>query len=199
MNWIKITLISLAAAIVLAGGITFYVWVHGAFKERAQYMKLYQDCMQAPMTIDTIHDSIVMPGEIRYKPVPVMVDIHDTIFVQERTTAYDQKFTNGKVRFRWKAKVIGEIDTIGFSEFTWPKEIITRTKTVDTCILKPPAYKAKLFHWGLYTEILANNFKDFPGVGIGAQMTINDRLTIAAGGMFLDKPYANLRVGVLLK
>jgi hypothetical protein len=89
------------------------------------------------------------------------------------------------------------LNYIAFSDFVWPKEIITITRQVDTCILKtvkPPVFRA-----GPYVGITLNSYRKFPGLEVGAQVVIKDQLTVSAGALYLNGIYGNVRVGWLLK
>ena len=106
-------------------------------------------CWKAPMKIDTIHDSIVISGGVVIKPVPVKVIVHDTIYVKLTERWYDSTYTGNGWKFRWRSYTLGSIEDITFSDFVIPKEIITYTKTIDTCLPKPPV-KVPLSHFWLY-------------------------------------------------
>jgi hypothetical protein len=186
-------------AIVIAGTIWFVIWIKGIQRDRDNYAKLYRTCLNAPADTVIIFDSIMVPRGVTFKPVPFKIDVHDTIFVPEKITWYDTVYREGKIKFKWMAQAHGSIDFIEFSDFVWPEKTVTITKKVDTCIAREPAYKAKFLHWGLYTEIQANNLKEFPGIGLGGQVVIKDRLTIGLGAVYADKFYGNMRIGVLLK
>jgi len=150
----------------------------------------------APIKIDTVHDTIHYPGSTIIKPVPVKVLIHDTILAQHKVNWYDSMFSQGSIRFRWQAK--GDLQFLSFSDFTWPKEIITVTRQIDTCITKPVP-KQSVFRIGPYVGLSLNSFTKLPGIEAGAQLVVKDQLTISAGGLYLDRIYCNLRLGWLVK
>jgi len=144
-----------------------------------------------------IHDSITMPGMTLIKPIPVKVVVHDSIFVPLKESFYDSIFRGQGWRFRYRIKALGEVSELSFSDFVVPKEVQVITRQVDTCFSKPPAYKPKFWHYGLYTELQAANFSEFPGIGLGAQVIILDRVTVGLGGVYDKGLKGNLRIGVL--
>lgn len=170
-------------------------------KKEKMYLAKIDDLLH-PLADTTIrHDSIVYKDSIVYRPYPVRTEKIDTVFLPPRGTVsyYDSTFKKNDIKFRWRAKVLGKIDKMYFSDFVVPKDIVEIVKWNDTCYMKPPEYKPKN-HWGLYTELVVNNFKEFPGVGVGLQSSIKDKFTVAAGAMYMNTTmYGNLRIGVILK
>ena len=159
-------------------------------------------CRNAPKTTDTVHDSIPVYDTTWIRLKGKTIYIHDTVVKWcqsffDSTYKFTTKSGNGRIHYRINVKDCE--DSIQFPEIVSPKEIITITNHIDTCISKPPEYKAKLFHWGLYTDLSANNFKSFPMIGVGGQMIINDQVTIGLGGAYMDKFYGNIRIGILFK
>lgn len=152
----------------------------------------------APVKIDTVHDSIVLPGGVVIKPIPVRVVVHDTIIKQIRENWYDSTYATGGIRFRYRARIMGELRELTFNDFVFPKEIITIRKPFDTCIEKPVP-RQPFLRWGPYVGMTLNSFNKFPGMEIGAQVVIKDQVTISAGGLALDGIYGNIRVGWLFK
>lgn len=159
-------------------------------------------CRNAPKTTDTVHDSIPVYDTTWIRLKGKTIYIHDTVVKWcqsffDSTYKFTTKSGNGRIHYRINVKDCEA--SIQFPEIVSPKEIITITNHIDTCISKPPEYKAKLFHWGLYTDLSANNFKSFPMIGVGGQMIINDQVTIGLGGAYMDKFYGNVRIGILFK
>jgi hypothetical protein len=150
----------------------------------------------APMKIDTVHDTIHYPGVTIIRPVPFKVVLHDSILIPYREIWYDSLFNQGNIRFRWQAK--GDLQFISFSDFIWPKEIITITSQVDTCIAKPFP-KQPMFRIGPYVGLSLNSFSKFPGIEAGAQVVVKDQITISVGGLYLNGIYANVRLGWMVK
>jgi len=146
-----------------------------------------------------LYDTIHIPAEIRIKPIPVKTIIHDTIIKEISENWYDSTFNQKGIRFHWSAHILGNLNDLSFSDFVFPKEIDRITLRTDTCFSKSPAYKAKLLHWGLYAEMVGRNFKDFPGIGIGGQIIVQDQLTVGIGGVYLNGTYVNVRIGLLFK
>lgn len=164
----------------------------------ADYTLRLNACLNAPKTVDTVHVSIIVKDTVWIRLKGKVRIIHDTT-VKWCQVFFDStyKFTGGRIHYQIDVK---DCQTkIRFLDIVSPKEIVTITRHVDTCISKPPEYKAKLLHWGLYTELSVNNFKQFPGIGLGGQIVIKDQITIGAGAMYADKFYGNLRIGILFK
>ena len=171
-------------------------------KSAREWEAKFNACNNAPRTIDTVY---------------VPIEVHDTtwvhlwgqtFFIHDTTVKWCQAYYDSTYRFS-NAQGVGRIHyalsvkdcnaSIQFKDIVSPKEIITITQHVDTCITKPPEYKAKLFHWGLYTDLTLNNFKTFPGIGLGGQIIVKDQVTIGLGAAFLNGFYGNIRIGVLFK
>lgn len=75
--------------------------------------------------------------------------------------------------------------------------IVNKNHTItkyDTTFLPE---KAPLFRIGIYGDMTLDNFKTFPGLGMGIQAIIKDRVTLGIGGLILDKVYGNIRIGWL--
>ena len=190
--------ISIILAILLIGAVVLERVLHDASRNKIlrDQAALISSFKNAPVRIDTIHETIREPGQFIIKPIPVKTIIHDSILVPHQESCYDSIFSQTGVRFRWQAR--GVLQTITFSEFTWPKDFITITHQVDTCIAKPIP-KQPLFRIGPYVGISLNSFQRFPGLEAGAQLIIKDQITISAGGLYLNGFYGNLRLGWLFK
>ena len=192
--WITIILVVVIIAAVAIERVVHDRKKNNIIEGQAELIKNYQN---AKVTVDTVFDTIYMPGRVTIKPIPIKtpVFIHDTMRLECRRYMYDSLFNEGGLKFRWLA--FGNLDYITFGDFTFPKEIITITKQVDTCIMdtnKQPALR-----WGVYAGAAVNSFNKFPGVEAGAQLVIKDQMTISAGGLLLDGIYANIRFGWLFK
>lgn len=190
--------ISIILALLLIGGIVLERVLHDSFRNKIlrDQAVLILSYKNAPVKTDTIHDIIHQPSQIIIKPIPFKTIIHDTILVPSRECWYDSVFSQPGIRFRWQAK--GDLQSITFSDFTWPKDLITITRQVDTCITKPIP-KPPLFRIGPYMGISLNSFSKFPGFEAGAQLIINDQLTLSIGCIYLNGFYGNLRFGLLFK
>jgi hypothetical protein len=190
--------VSIILALILIGCIITERLVHDSKRNKVivSQSMLIAAYKNAPTKIDTVHDTVHYPGVTIIKPVPFKVVIHDTILIPYRESWYDSVFNQGSIRFRWQAK--GDLQFLSFSDFTWPKEIITVTRQIDTCITKPVP-KQPLFRIGPYVGLSLNTFSKFPGIEAGAQVVIKDQLTVSAGGLYLNGIYGNVRVGWLLK
>lgn len=155
------------------------------------------DFRTAPAIIDTVIDTIRLPGKVTIIPVPVTSIVHDTVITQIKENWYDSTYTKNGIRFRWSGHTMGDLRELTFSDFVFPKVLITERKPFDTCYEKEPAYKAKFLHYGLYTEMVAANFTEFPSIGLGGQFIFKDKLTVSLGGIYLDGLKGNLRIGIL--
>jgi hypothetical protein len=194
--------VSIILALLLIGAVVLERVLHDVSRNKIlrSQATLIQSFKNAPVSIDTVHDTIHLPGKIIIKPVPTKDSITDSlnhsITHSLLISWYDSVFTHSGIRFRWQAK--GDLQFISFSDFVWPKEIITITRQVDTCIAKPIP-KQPVFRIGPYVGLTLNSFTRFPGIEAGAQLIIKDQLTVSAGGLYLNGIYGNLRVGWLFK
>ena len=190
--------ISIILAILLIGGIVLERVLHDSsrnkiLRDQAAQISSFKN---APVKMDTIHDTIRLPGHFVIKPFPVKTTIHDTILVPYHESWYDSIFSQTGIRFRWQAK--GDLQSITFCDFTWPKDLITITRQVDTCIAKP-ILKQPLFRIGTYVGMSLNTFRTFPGLEAGAQLIIKDQLILSTGCLYLNGFYGNVRFGLLFK
>ena len=190
--------ISIILALLLIGAVVMERVLHDSSRNKIlrDQAALISAFKNAPVRIDTIHDTIHQPGQFIIKPIPVKTIIHDTILVPYRECLYDSIFSQTGIRFRWQAK--GDLQFISFSDFAWPRDIITITRQVDTCIIKPIP-KQPIFRIGPYVGMSLNSYSKFPGLEAGVQLVIKDQLTISAGGLYLNGFYSNLRLGWLFK
>ena len=201
MNWREILWLILIG-ILLA--ISLFLGVQSCNRNKViQSVTLERDALKdAPKTADTVHDSIYVYDTVWIKLKGKIVTLHDTT-VKWCQAFFDStyKFTNvtGSGRIHYQIDVKDCRAGIRFLDIISPKEIVTITRHIDTCIARPTEYKAKFLHWGLYTDLSVNNFKEFPGIGLGGQVIINDQVTIGAGAMYLDRFYGNIRIGILFK
>jgi hypothetical protein len=203
--------VSIILALLLIGAVVLERVLHDVSRNkilRSQAL-LIQAFKNAPVRIDTVHDTIHLPGPIIIKPIqsfnhsitqsfipPITDSLNHPITHSLNVCWYDSVFNHGGIRFRWQAK--GDLQFISFSDFVWPKEIITITRQVDTCITKPFP-KQPTFRIGPYVGLSLNSFTKFPGIEAGAQLIIKDQLTVSAGGFYLDGIYGNVRLGWLFK
>jgi len=159
-------------------------------------------CWTAPVKIDTIHDSIVISGGVIIKPIPIKIIVYDTVFVKLRESWYDSTYSGAGWRFRWRAFALGSLEEIGFSDFVIPKEIITYTKTVDTCLFKEPV-KQSLSHLWLYIRpgMIVSPFQ-VSNVTTGLQYTRKNKWGIGAGIGYdwnINSPVADVTFLINLK
>ena len=190
--------ISIILALLLIGAVVLERVLHDAsrnniLRDQATIISSYKN---APVRIDTIHDTIHLPGQFIIKPIPVKTVIHDTILVPYCECWYDSVFSQTGIRFRWQAR--GNLQSITFSNFMWPKDIITITRQIDTCITKPIP-KQPVFRIGPYIGMSLNTFRTFPGLEAGAQLIIKDQLTLSVGAQYLNGFYGSVRFGWLFK
>ena len=189
---------SIILALLLIGAVVIERVLHDVAKNkilRAQAAMILS-FKNAPTKIETVHDTIHLPRHMVINPVPVKVVIHDSILIPYRKCWYDSVFNQSGIRFRWQAE--GDLKLISFSDFFLPKEIITITRQVDTCIAKPIP-KQPVFRIGPFVGLSLNSFGKFPGVEVGAQLVIKDQLTLSAGCLYHNGIYGNVNVGWLFK
>jgi len=201
MNWREILWLILIGVLI---ALSSFCGVQSCRRQKVieNYNLKLKACLNAPKTVDTVHDTLYYYDTTFIKLKGKDIIIHDTT-IKWCQSFFDStyKFTNtfGSGRIHYRIDVRDCQASIQFPEVVSPKEVITITNTVDTCLLKPPEYKAKLFHWGLYADLTAHDFKVFPGVGAGGQLIFKDQVTIGAGALYMDKWYGNVRIGVLFK
>lgn len=198
LSFREILFLILIGILIAAGGYFVYKTVSGNKQRIALQREINAYRAAKPDTVIK-YDSIIIPGKTVIRPVPVRVEIHDSIFVPEKFTWYDSIYHQGKIKFRWMAQIRGSIDYLEFSDFTFPEKIVTITKHFDTCI-NQPIPKQPFFRIGPYVGMTLNSFNEFPGVELGGQVVIKDQLTVDAGGLYVDNNlYANVRLGWLFK
>jgi len=172
----------------------FFMW-NGKRKEVIRVQALYESCLNAPADTVTIHDSIVIYKSQPYKPKPlrhetrlevppVPVDTGGVLCEEEYRDTYTYQKQGDFGRFVWTAKIRNcQIMEMDFSEIVFPKQIVTITKKVDTCLMKPPEYRSKS-HWGVYGGIQGNSFKKFPGFDLNVIYLYKDKWGMYGGGEF---------------
>lgn len=198
MKNLTIPLLILIGILLAVVGYLTYTTVSSKGKVKSLTAEIEAYRRAKPDTVTTI-DSIILPGGVVYKLVPKIVIIHDTVIRQISECWYDSTFRSEGLRFRYQAHTLGTLSDLTFSDFVIPKIETTITKTLDTCFSKPPEYRAKFLHYGLYTELAAQNLKEFPGIGAGVQLIFKDQVTVSAGAMYQNGIMGNLRIGVLIK
>lgn len=189
--------------ILLAGvGFLGYKTLSGNSRIKTQEGIIY--ALKHPKTTITIrHDSIIIKEKVTYKPYPVKVIVVDSIPYPAQGTVswYDSTYRKGGARFRWKAKVLGEIGEISFSDLVFPKDIVTIVTHVDTCIEKPPQHLPKN-HLGVDFNLSLNNFKEMPNVETVLWWSIKDKIKFN-GGVEYDFRHSQLLgkagVGMFIK
>jgi hypothetical protein len=193
-NWIIIALAVIVAALI-AG---FWWYDHNKLKKQSvEWQTLYRTCQNAPADTIKMKDSIVYRDTTIFKPYPVKVEIHDSVFRQERISWYDSVYKKDGWRIHYKLRTQGSLDYIEFSDLVAPKEIITITRKIDTCINQ--VITQPVFRIGPYVGLALNSFNKFPGLGAGIQLVIKDQLSVSVGGLYLDNIYVTVRFGILFK
>lgn len=194
-NWIIIALAVIVAALI--GG--FWYYDHSKLKKQsAEWKTLYTACQNAPADTVKRKDSIVYKERVVFKPYPVKVIQIDSILVPYKESFYDSVWKKDGWRIHYSLKTLGSLDYIEFSDLVAPKEIITITRKIDTCINKTIP-KQPLFRIGPYIDLTLNSFNKFPGLGAGIQLVIKDQLSVSVGGLYLDNIYVTVRFGILFK
>lgn len=200
----KINLIGVLSLIVV-GGLIILCIDQGCRKSRfkkevATYKAKYANCINAPIKVDTLIDTVYIKGKTLIKPVPKIVKIWDTIWIQKEEKWYDTTYKNDGLRFRWKAHTTGTLESVEFSNFVIPYRIIQKTITVDTCFDKPPLmWDIPSNHWGMDVDLYGNRVNKLPNITATVWWTFKDKWGIEAGGDY--NTYHNewyLRTGVRL-
>jgi len=161
-------------------------------------------CRNAPKTSDTVHDSIPVYDTTWIRLKGKTVYVHDTIVKWcqsffDSTYKFTTKGGNGRIHYRIDVKDCQA--SIQFPEIMSPKEIITITNHIDTCIDKKPAYISKN-HLGIDANFAFRNFKEFPGGGVDVWWTYKDKWGLKGGGMYLPQVqtgFAIIGVKVFIK
>ena len=193
--WIKIINYGL---LIVIGGLLFLCGDQGCRKEQykrqaAEFQARYDSCLNAPIQIDTIHDTIHLPGGITIKPIPIKVIIYDTVWVNLRESWYDSTYIGNGWRFRWSAYTLGSLEEISFSDFVIPKEIITYTKTVDTCMAKLPEIRSLSHLWAYFRPQVIISPTKVSSATVGLIYTQKNKWGLGVGGGYdwiINQPVA---------
>jgi len=182
-------------------------------------------CWKAPVVSDTARDSIIVNGRIWMKPkevsrfeIDIKIQHPAPIVITKLDTVHDSipaKFC--EKYFADAYQVISNKDTgvinyaihvkdceaqIMFPRIRLPKEIITYTKTVDTCLFKEPV-KQSLSHLWLYFKpgMIVSPFQ-VSNVTTGLQYTRKNKWGIGAGIGYdwnINSPVADVTFLINLK
>jgi len=144
----------------------------------------YSNCINSPVKVDTLTDTLYLPSKVIIKPVPVVQKVYDTIMVPLKESWYDTTYKRNGLRFRWRAYALGSIEEITFSDFVIPYRTIRETRTVDTCFSHIEVRHVPKNHLGFDIDLSGNNFKQFPNFSLGMFWTIKDKWGINFGGEF---------------
>jgi len=220
MNWREILWLILIG-ILIALSSFWGVQSCNRSKVIAEQATQLKACLNAPKTVDTAMDSIIVNGKIWLKPkelIKLEITIDTTTLVYrtlwktipadtvppkycEKYFADSYKVINGKdtgiIYYAIHAKDCES--KIIFPKVVFPKEVITITQHVDTCIAKAPEYRAKFLHHGPYVDLTLQNFQQFPGFGLGYQLIFKDQVMLSAGALYMNGLYGNVRIGILFK
>ena len=172
-------------------------------KDNKELIAKLNNCMSAPHTIDTIHDTLKIYSNNVFKPTPITKPYVKNNKEQVQTSGkevsdikegiceewYNEIYSFNGGRFRWKAHIKDcKIEEMAFPEIFCPKEVIYDVKTVDTCIFKKSVitYKAK-GHLGIDLNIGLMNFQEFPTTEVVLFWSIKDRIKLNVGGEYVFK------------
>ncbi len=174
--------------LVIIGGLVFLCIDQGCRKsqlkkEVATYKAKYENCLYSPVKVDTIIDTLLLTGKTIVKPVPKIVTIWDTVWIQKQETWYDTTYKNDGLRFRWKAHTIGTLESVEFSDFVIPYRTIRERVTVDTCFDKKPLYTPKN-HLGMDINLSGNRLDRMPNIDASVWWTIKDKWGVNVGGQY---------------
>ena len=184
--------IAIGVLILLLGSLTFAViqtigkskWQ----KNAGDWKTNYYACMNAPVKEVIIHDSIIINKIVYLKPKPVTYEPAKPETNERCKATYEStyRYEEGKNfgRFRYKLDIEDcKVENLEISEVRFPKEIVIRTKQVDTCYYKEPAYRP-LNHWILEANLIGNSFKKFPNFDLGISYSIQDWVKINLAGEY---------------
>ena len=166
-----------------------------------------QACVNAPETIIERVDTVIIRTGGTFHPNPVTSNSPprpDTVYLSDSNIHYyDDLYQEDSVSIRWKAKVCGIIDSMQFAEIMYPLKTVTKTRTVDTCILKPPIVQhVPKNHVVLGVSLFANSFEHFPGVCADLTLSFKDKWGISGGALYdtyNNQIYAKVGVVLYLK
>jgi len=194
--------IYLVIIILLLVGTGYFTFNYFSLEKKYYVVLSERDaCWNAPIIVDTTRDSIIVNGKLWLKPKelsrleintpkekPIVIiewdTIHDTIPAKycEKYFADSYQIVSGRdtgvINYAIKVK---DCDAqILFPRIRLPKETIIFTKTVDTCLMKPPAYKPINF-WGIEGGLSGNNLTQFPNLEVSLWWSIKDRVRLEGG------------------
>jgi len=174
--------------LIVIGGLVFLCIDQGCRKGRYKkdlslYKAKYSNCINAPVKVDTLIDTVFLKGKTVIKPVAKIVNIYDTIFIKKKESWYDSTYRNDGLRFRWKAHTIGILEEIEFSDFVIPYRTIRERVTVDTCFDKKPVYTPKN-HLGMDINLAGNRLDKMPNIDASVWWTIKDKWGVNIGGEY---------------
>ena len=202
LTWLVIACIIIG--LLVAGCIWLGYGKYTYKKSSDGWQMKYGACMSAPVTSDTVHDTVWHYDttwiKLKGKPYPV----HDTT-IKWCQAFFDStyKFQNnsGSGRIHYRIDIRDCRASIQFPDIVAPKEIITITDHRDTCITKPPAYTPKN-HWIIEGNLIGNSITKFPNFDLGFSYSIKDRIKINLGGeynMYHGEAYVKAGIGYYLK
>ncbi len=179
--------------------ITVLAFLYGCErKKKTEWAQKYYDCVNMPVKTDTIHDSIIInktvyihPKPVKYETARSNTDTMATPCISEYadTYTYQKGLDFGRFRYRLAIKDC-QVETMEISDIVFPKQIIIQTRSVDTCLAKPPAYIPRS-HWGLFGGADVNSFKRFPGLDLNIVYLYKDKWGIY-GGLIYVNPNSNI-------
>ena len=188
-----------AVILILGASVVAVIQTIGRAKERKEkvaWIKKAKAYENAPVKEVIIHDSIIVEKTVYLKPKPTYhepakpsVSSRDSIS-QACTSEYSVpvKFTEKGLTWRFLATYQIKdcfVETMEISDAVLPKEIIIRTKSVDTCVSKPPLYIPKS-HWGLFGGANINSFKRFPGLDLNIIYMYKDKWGLYGGVAYIN-------------
>jgi len=172
------------------------------------------DCQHAPIKWKEVVkvDTFTF---IQKVPVPYKVVKHDTVL----TIPYDilaQRFTEKKYyndsitfgnnklggKVKWSAFVtMNNLVDLKLLPIIFHHVDSIGIKVIDTCIMKPPAYKAKN-HLVLHIDLSGQNIKQFPNTSAMIFWNIKDKFALGVGAeynSYHNEPFIKVGAGFYLK
>ncbi len=171
--------------------VLFFMW-NGQRKKVTKTLDQLTTCLNSPADTVVIHDSIVIYKSQPYKPKPlrhetrleipkIPVDTGGVLCEEEYRDTYTYEKNGDFGRFVWQAKIRNcQIMEMDFSEIVFPKQIVTITRKVDTCITKPVEEISKSHLWLTIKPGMVIYPFTVSNVSVGINYTVRQKWGIGA-------------------
>lgn len=179
--------------------------------------QLYR-CINAPVIVDTIYDTIYLtqakyiypkakenPNKDEWDEFKQLsqsvAQSSNSGCDNTHSSYYSEVYDKDGVKIHWNALAecnndSAQIALLEFTDIVVPKEIVTKTIQVE----KPIEVPAKLTNkFLLYGGPHINSLSKFPAIEVGAGFLHKQNWTILVGGTYLDnKMYGTIKIGIVL-